>query len=92
MFKFIRNWRATRRSGLVCLLDVRDYPKKWYTVYWDIHINEKNLIWTVTFYDRESNKVVLTHFDQAEKDMNEARTQSQKYVKKHIEDFRRLRS
>lgn len=90
MFNFIRNYLNYRKSGYKFLIDIKDYPKSKYTAYWEIGINSNNLYWEVRFYSYDNGEIVLSGFNQAEIDINQARVQSQKFVKKHINLFKRL--
>ena len=91
MFKWLRNYRSYRKSGKKFLIDFRDYPKSKYTAFWEIHINAKNLAWQVIFFEYGTSKILLTETGQAEKDENEARVQTQRFVKKAMKQFKRIR-
>ena len=91
MFKWLRNYRNYRRSGKKFVVDVSDYPKSKYKAFWEIHINAENLAWEVVFYEYGTSNKLLSEIGQAEKDENEARVQSQRFVKKTMKQFKRIR-
>lgn len=70
----------------LALINLADYPKHQYSVYWEIRIDPGSWQWGVRFYDRKTGKVVTGTVGGAASE-EDARRRSQTWVRNNIEAY-----